>query len=114
MTLRLGFKITIALAPALAVMLVWAVQPAGAQTAKSAAGWKAGLAKVVITPERPVWMAGYASRNKPSEGKIQDLYAKALALEDAQGNRVVLVTSDLIGFPRAIAEAIADRVQRQF
>jgi hypothetical protein len=28
-------------------------------------GWKAGLAQVDITPERPVFLAGYASRNKP-------------------------------------------------
>src|SRR5262249_31017463 len=27
--------------------------------------WKVGLARVKITPERPVFMAGYASRNKP-------------------------------------------------
>ena len=51
--------------------------PAGPKTLKT---WKAGLAKVVITPEKPIWMSGYASRNKPSEGKIHDLYAKALAL----------------------------------
>ena len=42
--------------------------------------WKAGVATVVITPERSMWMAGYAARNKPSEGKIHDLHAKALAL----------------------------------
>jgi len=95
--------------------LVWIRQPAlGASGPKSLTGWKAGVAKITITPEKPVWMAGYASRNKPSEGKLQDLYAKAIALEDEKGKRVVLVTSDLIGFPRAIAEAIAQRVQKQF
>jgi len=45
-------------------------------------GWKAGLARVVITPEEPMWMGGYAARTKPSEGKIHDLYAKALAVEE--------------------------------
>jgi hypothetical protein len=38
--------------------------------------WKAGIAKVAITPEQPVWMAGYASRSRPSEGKVHDLYAR--------------------------------------
>jgi len=85
-----------------------------AQPKMPSTDWKAGVARVVITPERPVWMAGYASRNKPSEGKLHDLYAKALAFEDRRGRRVVLVTSDLIGFPRAMAEAIASRAQRQF
>jgi len=93
--------------------MVWAGQSTAAQTAKSTTGWKAGLAKVVITPEKPVWMAGYASRNKPSEGKVQDLYAKALALEDEKGKRLVLVTSDLLGFPRGLTETVAVQVQRQ-
>ena len=43
--------------------------------------WKAATDSVVITPDEPMWMAGYASRNKPSEGKVQDLFAKALAIE---------------------------------
>ena len=43
--------------------------------------WHAGAASVVITPKESLWMAGYAARNKPSEGKAQDLFAKALALE---------------------------------
>lgn len=77
-------------------------------------GLKAGLARVVITPESPIWMAGYASRNHPSEGKVHDLYAKALAIQDNGGRRLVLVTSDLIGFPRSIADSIAQRVERRF
>jgi neutral ceramidase len=45
-------------------------------------GWKAGVATTNITPEKPIWMAGYAARKKPAEGTAQNLYAKALALED--------------------------------
>jgi neutral ceramidase len=29
--------------------------------------WKVGMAQVKITPEQPVFLAGYASRNKPYE-----------------------------------------------
>ncbi len=61
--------------------------------------WKAGVASTVITPEQSMWMAGYAARNKPSEGKINDLNAKALALADEQGTRLVIVTVDLLGIP---------------
>src|SRR5262245_12690452 len=50
--------------------------------------WKIGLAQVKVTPERPVFLAGYASRNKPFEKVEADLYAKALALEDRDGHRV--------------------------
>jgi hypothetical protein len=59
-------------------------------------------------------MAGYASRTKPSEGVIQDLYSKALALEDQSGKRAVLVTSDLLGFPAAVSHDITSRVEKQY
>ena len=75
--------------------------------------WKAGLAQVVITPPKPLWMAGYASRTRPSEGVAQDLYAKALALEDPTGERAVLVTSDLLGFPAEVSHNIAERVEHK-
>jgi hypothetical protein len=73
--------------------------------------WKIGLGQVKITPERPVFLAGYASRNKPFEKIEADLYAKALALEDRDGHRVVLVTSDLIGLPAAVAEPVCERLR---
>jgi neutral ceramidase len=75
--------------------------------------FKAGFARVVITPERPIWLAGYASRNKPSEGKVHDLHARAFALEDRRGTRVVLVNAEVIGFPRPLTEAIERRVAAQ-
>jgi hypothetical protein len=75
---------------------------------------KAGLAKIVITPKKPVWMAGYASRNKPSEGKVHDLHAKALAIADARGNRVVIVTTDLLGLPRALTSEISEYANKSY
>lgn len=83
---------------------------AAAQAGSVSATWKAGVAKVVITPDQSMWMAGYAARNKPSEGKIHDLYAKALALEDAAGTRLVLVTLDLIGIPREFRDGLVKEV----
>jgi hypothetical protein len=75
--------------------------------------WKVGLAEVSITPDKPVPMAGYASRTKPFEKVEQDIHAKALALEDRQGHRAVLVTTDLIGLSRAVAEPVCQRIQNQ-
>ena len=68
--------------------------------ASAAEGWKAGVSRVVITPDRPLWMSGYAARTKPAEGKLHDLWAKALAIEDAQGRRGVVITLDLCGIDR--------------
>jgi neutral ceramidase len=77
------------------------------------ADWKAGLASVKITPEQPVFMAGYAARNKPYERVHDDLFAKALVLETKAGARGVLITSDLIGFPGEIATPIRRRIAEE-
>jgi len=88
-----------------------------ASLAVSAAGltaqtlWKAGLAAVKITPDKPIRQAGYGSRDKPSEGVDADLFAKALALEDSDGNRALLISADLLGFTHEIAEAICARLK---
>jgi hypothetical protein len=79
-----------------------------------AADFQAGVARVKITPPVPFWMSGYAARTHPSEGVAQDLWAKALALRDSKGHQVVLVTSDLIGLPRAISDEVAARVWARF
>ncbi len=78
------------------------------------AGWKAAVVSAVITPEEPMWMAGYASRNKPSEGKIHDLNAKVLALQDQQGSRLVIVTVDLLGIPRATRDWLEEQVGQRY
>ena len=72
--------------------------------------WKAGFATVKITPEKPVMMSGYANRIKPFERVVQDIYAKALVLEDAGGQRSLILTSDLIGMNRAFAEPLAKEI----
>ena len=51
----------------------------------SAEGWKAGFSRTVITPQKPIWMSGYASRDHAAEATRTELWAKATALEDARG-----------------------------
>ncbi|MEL7587567.1 MAG: neutral/alkaline non-lysosomal ceramidase N-terminal domain-containing protein [Prolixibacteraceae bacterium] len=75
------------------------------------AGWKAGVAKMVITPKEPLWMGGYAVRDKPADGKLHDLWAKALFLEDASGNKALLITADLVAFPKVVSDRIRDGLQ---
>jgi hypothetical protein len=79
----------------------------------AADGFKAGTASKVITPTEPLWMAGYANRNKPCETKRHDLWVKALAIEDSGGNRCVLLTSDLCGIPRSLSEPVCAEVMKQ-
>ncbi len=76
--------------------------------------WKVGLSTTVITPEENMWMAGYAARKKPSEGIAQELFAKAVVLEDEAGTRLALVTMDLIGVRREVRDAVAVACQAKF
>jgi hypothetical protein len=85
---------------------------AGSACAQS--GWRAGAAAVDITPDQPIWLAGFASRTKPSEGVLQRIHAKALVIEDETGARTVLVTSDLLGFVKDVSDPIAARVLRDY
>lgn len=72
--------------------------------------WKAGVATVEVIPSQSMWMAGYASRTKPSEGAMTELNAKALAVEDSAGTRAVIVTTDLISIPRLRRQQVAKAV----
>ncbi|MDA1051811.1 MAG: neutral/alkaline non-lysosomal ceramidase N-terminal domain-containing protein [Planctomycetota bacterium] len=83
-------------------------------TSADETSWNAGVASVAITPDESMWMAGYAARDKPSEGKIHDLYAKALAIEDPAGTRLVMVTTDLIGIPRELRDWLEAEVSEKY
>ncbi len=52
-------------------------------------------------------MAGFASRDRPAEGQLHDLWVKILALESADGHRGVVITSDLwhLGSLQCLQEA---------
>lgn len=80
----------------------------------ASAAWKAGTAKANITPKEYMWMSGYGARDRPAEGKLTDLWAKALVLEDAAGQRAVLVTLDLVGIDRATSLAIRDACKERY
>src|SRR5690606_26493916 len=77
-------------------------------------GWKAGVARGVITPEQNMWMAGYAGRTKPSEGKLHDLWAKALVVEDEKGKKAVLMSFDLSGMPKSMSDRIRQRLFEKY
>ena len=79
----------------------------------SAASWKAGTAKADITPKKPIWMAGYGGRTKPSEGTLHPLWAKALALEDAKGNRAVIISTDTLGMTASIYSNLKARLAKE-
>src|SRR3954447_6339953 len=74
--------------------------------------WKAGVAKRIVTPETSVWLAGYGTK-RPPDGKLHDIWMKAVALEAPDGERVVLVTSDFQGIPKEMTDRVFAELKKK-
>ncbi len=99
----------------LVFLLIFTAAPAFAQnTGNSEGRWKAGVSRVDITPKQDMPMAGFASRTHNSEGMIQSIWAKALVLEDSDGKRAVMISSDLLGFPKLLSDNIRNKLKTRF
>ena len=72
-----------------------------------------GLAKVVITPEIPVRLTGYSSRDFPFEGVQHELWAKAMAFGDAKKGYRIIITVDLLGIPHKVTEQVRDALAKE-
>jgi hypothetical protein len=75
--------------------------------------WRVGIGRRVITPQTPVWLAGYGTKRAP-DGKIHDLWVKVLALRAPDGKRVVMATTDHMGMSKTIYESLYAKVNRRF
>ncbi len=108
-------KVSLSVALILAIAVFWMVwRQRGEETPERAEPtWRAGVAAMEITPEEPMWLSGYASRDRPSEGTLSPLWAKALALEDPTGRPLLLVTMDLIGIDRGSSNRIRDALRER-
>jgi neutral ceramidase len=73
---------------------------------------KAGMAKVVITPPVGTKLAGYAGRTEPSTEVLDNLYAKALTLDDGN-EQLALVVCDLIWYGIDMVNETRDIIQKQ-
>lgn len=72
-----------------------------------------GVAEVDITPDYPIRLSGYGSRRTESDGIIQRIWAKALAIgSDADGS-VVLVAVENCGLPDELTEEVSRRVREK-
>ena len=98
----------------LVLVVVWLLIAVASTATAAESTWRAGVARTKITPEGPYWMGGYASRKRPSEGTLQELYAKAIAIDDEKGSRVVIVTTDLLVITRELGDAVKRRVLTKY
>lgn len=77
------------------------------------AGWKAGFARVKITPEAPLPLGGYAARPEPFKRVAADIYVKAMALEDGSGRKALWITADHIGWKTEFSIPLGEELARK-
>jgi len=77
----------------------------------SKVSYRAGVAVVDITPDVPIYLAGYGARLDPATAVLDPLSVRALALADDEGGRLVLVSADVCGFDPGFAGDIRAEVQ---
>lgn len=71
---------------------------------------KAGVARLDITPPPGGGLMGYGPEGYRARGHRQRLYARALVLEDRDGERYAFVAVDLNGVPAGLHRKVAERL----
>ncbi len=72
-------------------------------------GWMAGFAEGDMTPPAGCPMGGFG-RERFSKGTIAPLRAQALALQDADGRRGIILTADILAFDPVIRDLLRSRL----
>jgi neutral ceramidase len=91
--------------PLRAVLILSAIFCASAFSRTVHAGLKGGCSKVNITPPVGVWLSGYGGRDKPSDDIFDELYAKALVLDNGS-DAVAIISVDLLWIPPQITSEV--------
>ncbi|WP_345028809.1 neutral/alkaline non-lysosomal ceramidase N-terminal domain-containing protein [Ravibacter arvi] len=72
-----------------------------------------GVAKIEITPVRPIRLTGYSDRDFPFSGVHHKLWGKALAFGNSKDGYSLLITLDLLGIPGRITEHVRKELARE-
>lgn len=82
--------------------------------ANSAAGeFRIGVASVDISPAYPIRLSGYAVRTNASASVAAPLFAKALAIEQKEGQPALMLTIDNCGISREIWQKIVASIEKK-
>jgi neutral ceramidase len=73
--------------------------------------FRGGAAEINITPPIGVSLCGFGGRKGPADNIFDDLYARALVIEEGEVS-VCIVTSDVISFAPDLVQRIRDMVAR--
>ncbi len=104
-------KRIIAVVVVLTISFSWADSPLHA--ADRTGTLRAGIAKIDITPDKPVKMSGYGARKELSDGVHDPLSARIVVFEN-DGRRLVVVSSDILGYYGGTAEHFRKIIMNEF
>jgi hypothetical protein len=76
--------------------------------------WKGGVAKTEITPTKSMWLHGIGWRDRPSEGTLNPLFLKILALQDSNQKKAVIMSFDLLGITKPLYERVVATLSSKF
>lgn len=96
-----------------ALMLVFIFLGFNSFSQKKAKLLEVGVAKIEITPERPIRLTGYSDRDFPFEKAHHKLWGKALAFGNAKEGYSLLITVDLLGIPARITEHVRKELAKE-
>lgn len=71
---------------------------------------QAGVARADITPATPILLTGYSNRREETDEVMAPLFARALAIEAANGTVSLVITADLLGFTADIRQELTERL----
>lgn len=82
--------------------------------------WRAGAAKVDITPPFPTYMMGYGNRTRKHRSVLMPIYARALALESKSSNNAtlaaetcVIMSVELLGVSNEMVEQVQNTLLQE-
>jgi hypothetical protein len=73
---------------------------------------KFAAAKACVTPDEPVFLAGFGTRDRKCDGVLDDLFVKVAVLEE--GDRLVIITIDALGGDRSFVSGIRQALEERF
>jgi hypothetical protein len=95
------------------LLSAFCTRPAWAAESKGQADYFIGVAKIDVTPDYPIRLNGYGSRRTESEGILQHLFAKAIAIGRDEEGPALLVTVDNCVFPEYLREELLKRLAQK-
>jgi len=73
---------------------------------------QAGVAKIIITPSKPIPMSGYGGRNDPFKGVHDDIYARVIVFSDGK-NKAAIISTELVGISHSFWLETTEAIEKK-